>query len=172
MATIPLHVGPFSAVFVGLGSGLDSAQMVQLTSLTTGPQSVDLEIPENFNYSANDSLQSGPVIIKATITFLSDDDDIVQLGSGNFIDATENDSPSQFVRLMLLLIHPDSSANSSILIPTCYVQKTLKTNYQKNAATEIPLTFYWQQINRFRPQLYYRRTPDDLKIILGARSPY
>lgn len=172
MPILPLHVGPFEAIFVGLGSGLDSAQLSQLTSLTTGPQIVELDLPETFNYSANNSLQSGAVILRATLTFLSDDSDIVKLASGNFIDAAESDSPSQQVKLMVLLLHPKINEDSSILIPTCYVQKTLKTNYQKNAATEIPLTFYWQQINRFRPQMYYRRTPDDLKVILGARSPY
>lgn len=171
MSVITLHAGPFAAVYCGLASGLDTAVLTQLTGITTGAQKVTITEPEVFNYSANNTLQAGPVTITTNITFLSDDPQAVLLNTGNFLTATYLDSPSAHAKLMLLLVHPDETADSSILIPMCCVQKTNATNLEKAAATVTPVTFTWQQVNRFTPQLYYRRSLDELIAILGTRSP-
>lgn len=169
MPSFDLHVGPFAAVFVGTATGSDV--LTQLTSLTTQVQKVTFDQPETFNYAAGNSLQSGPVSITATLTFLSDDDAIYELAMGNMPDQPYPDTPSTYQTFTLLLQHFDDFANSSILIPTCYVKKTASTNYEKTGATVIPITFYWQQINRFSPQVFYKRTIEDLYVILGTRAP-
>lgn len=167
-----VHIGPFQSVYVGLASGLDSSPLVQLTSLTTSGHRVSTNQPEAFNYVAGNSLQSGPVSITVNLTFINDDDNIWKLANGNFTDAAYQDSASQYEKLMLLLVHPDEDANSSILIPTCYVQKNIATSFEKSAPTVVPLTFYWQALNRFTPPLYFKRTVDELDTILGIRSPF
>lgn len=166
-----LHIGPFAACYVGLASGLDSAPLIQLTGLTTGAHKVTLDTPEVFNYSAQNSLQAGPVSLNASITFLSDDPQAWRLAAGNFLNAAGQDTPASFVKLMVCLIHPDDTAESSFLFPTCYARKTLPSEWSKSAPTVLPVTFVWQDTSRYNG-LYYKRTPTQLQTLMGSRSPF
>lgn len=164
-----LHIGPFASVYVGLCSPATDV-LTQLTGVTTGAHRVVVNIPEAFNYDAQNSLQSGPAQLTASLTFLSDDPQAWRLAYGNFLNAAFQDTASQFVRLTLLLVHPDETAESSFLFPLCYAQKSITTDWSKTGPTTIPLTFTWQDTNRF-DTLYYKRTAAQLASILGARTP-
>lgn len=168
MSLTNVHIGPFAAVYVGLAN--DTDVLTELTGLTTDAHRVAVDIPETFNYSVLNSLQSGPLTIQVNLTFLSDDPQGWRLAYGNFLDAAFQDSASQFELLTVLLVHPDQSAESSFLIPQCYARKTINTNWAKNAPTVLPLQLGWQDLNRFN-NVYYKRTPDYLATILGPRSP-
>lgn len=168
MPLLDVHIGPFSAVYVGLATGVDV--LTQLTGVTTGANRVSVNIPETFNYSLNNSLQSGPVQIKADLTFLSDDPDAWRLAYGNWLTASYEDSSSQFVTLTLLMIHPDEDSESSVLIPVCYALKSIQSDYSKTSATTLGVSFVWQDLNRYNV-IYYKRSASDLATILGPRSP-
>lgn len=172
MPNIDLHIGPFASAYVGLASGDSVDVLTQLTGLTTSSQKVTINQPEAFSFYNLNTLQSGPQVISVALTFLSDDPQAVRLTMGNFFDAPTEDTPNQQKKLMLLLIHPDETAESSFLIPTCIAQKGLTTNWEKNAPTVVPVTFFWQAINRFNPQFFYKRSVADLDTILGIRSPF
>lgn len=168
MASDTVHVGPFSAVYVGVFGASDV--LTQITIDTTDVQTIEWEMPEVVNYFLRNSVQTGPQRIAASLTFLSDDPNVVKLANGNFVTTTNQDDASTFAKYVLLLIHTDEEAESSILIPECYTLKSLRYSNSKNDATKTPLTFQWVEPDK-DTKIYYKRSASDLASILGARSP-
>ncbi len=164
-----LHIGPFAAIYVGV-YGATSTPLTQFTISTTGSHKVSYNVPEAFSFWDSNSIQSGPASIRADLTFLSDDPNTVRLANGNWITETYADQASSFSKYVLLLIHPDDEAESSILIPQCYTVKNLALDNTKSAPTTVPLAFTFQDVNRFN-KLYYKRSAAALATILGAASP-
>lgn len=165
-----LHVGPFAAAYVGLAT--DSAILTPLSGLTTDACKISIAQAETFNYSLGNSLQSGPINLNISLTFLSDDPQAVRLAAGNFVSTANEDDPATYPTLTLLLVHPDETGESSFLIPVCYVEKNLSLGFDKKNPTVTPLVFHWQQVNRYNPQIFYKRTAAELGTLLGPRSPF
>lgn len=167
MPSQSFHVGPFTNIYIGISTA--SGVLTELTSVTTGETVMTYNIPQAYNFALNNMIQSGPHSISLTLRFLSDDPEVVKLAMGNFFSDNQDD-PSAFLQYTLLLAHPDTEAESSILLPRCYTNKTVNLNWAKTNVTSIPLTFECLDRNRFNV-LYYKDTLDNLSAILGSRSP-
>ena len=161
-------IGAFQAIYV---ADAPSGDFIEVTTITTGDQTVSTGMDEIFSYSKNNTIQAGPRRITCEITFLGDDPVINYLANGNSLETTlVADASSAFQNYSLLLIAGDSSAPSSLYIPTCHTTKKYELPLSKTKASQLSLTFSHQVIDR-SVQLYYKRDVDTLIDILGGRSP-
>lgn len=169
MPLTDIHIGPFAAIYIG--DAASSMQVLeQLSSIPTDVQRVSYNVTQQFEYVINSSVQNGPATVTANLRFLSDDSNVIKIANGNWIDAAYDDTPSEFKEYTLLLVHPDTEAPSSILIPICYTTKVVDLEYSKGSPTQTGIVFEYKNRNRFTP-IYYKRTAQELSDILGVRSP-
>ena len=169
MAKINVEIGPMAAIYVGLAG--QGGALSQLTSLRTLGGTLTYECPEDYIDVIASSVQSGRHTLNVKLTFLSDDDSIVQLAMGNIPNDGYPDATPTFQNLSVLLLHPDgANGNHNIWIPFCYVKKNLNLNWAKNSATAVPLTFFYTNRN-VAQHLYYKRDNAGLASIMGGQWP-
>src|SRR6516162_1527644 len=134
-----LKVGPFAAVYVGNYG--DSAVLTQALSISTGPMMLNDEVPEQYEPILDNTIQNGLRKITFTISFYSDDQLTINLARGLTVSETNKGKGSPFNQYVVLLVHPDDTDTSSILITKCYTVKDMKINYEKTAATKVDIQF-------------------------------
>lgn len=163
-----ITVAPISAIYVGDASGMDP--LTQISVNTTTGQSMTYRIGEEFLDAVGNSVQNGRAELTIDVTFFGNDETVIKLANGLALDATNAYDPSTFAKYTILLVHPDETKKSSILIPECYTLKRIGLNFNKDKVSVVPITFFTTNRNRFI-QLFYLDTPGALATILDGRSP-
>lgn len=168
MAVIELKIGVPTSLYIG--DSIDTSPLALLGVIGTGPINITETLPEQFVPGLSITIQAGLHEIQATGTFLGDSDTLLKLSRGISLSDSVDSAP-EFTTYSLLLVYPDDTANSSWYFPKVRVVHTTPINYSKTEATVLPLTFIWQERDRYIP-IFYKNTIDNLIPIMGSKSPF
>lgn len=168
-------VGPFSAVYIGLYGSTDP--LVKLKSVRTDGTELLSGFDEvELACKAFNSEQAGLVDTQIPITFYGTAKEIYSLAMGTW-NPTYKDAASTLSEYTLLLVHPNRDGDDHLYLPRVKTKKSLKSNYNKNRPTILPVLFNVKIRNRFQAvQPWYQRkltgdAPNDLQTIIGVRYP-
>ena len=167
MPIIPYLIGPMAKIYVGTYGSTDV--LTEIMVPTTGTINVTETLPEQFAPGLQVTLQSGLHEIQATAVFYGADETVIKLVRG--IDLADSvDGPPEFTNYSVLLLHPDENAKASFFIPRARVVHNMPLNFDKRQVTQIPVTFLWQDRNRYN-DIFYMNDYDTLAAIMGSVSP-
>ena len=174
MALIKVEIGPFESLFIGdftASSPLSATELVEITSLTTGPSKLYEGYEDQYFAGIDKQLQVGTYQTIIPFTFLDNTNILVHsLARGLSVGNTDINTPPTNMFYTLLLIHPDSTSRNSVLIKKCRTKRDKRVTRSKTSASSVVLLFTAESPSVYSGELKYG-TPDELSAILGARSP-
>ncbi len=169
MSLVKVEIGPFSGIYVGNFVAVNPVSSTDV--LTEGYE-------DQYFAGVNEQLQVGPFITSIPFTFLDSTDIIVQnLSRGLSIHNANINTPPENNFYTLLLIHPDSASQNSVLIDRVRTKRDKRVSRSKAAASSIVVNFTAEDRSRYPGSQVSAigavtyGTPLELAVILGSRSP-
>jgi hypothetical protein len=171
MAVEPLVIGPFCAIWIGRAG--ETGPLTRVNIERTGGGTILVDTPDTYMACKNNSAQSGNVRVEVDLQFATPDARVIKLAMGNFFDASWQDQPSEFEVYSVLLLHADVNVQESIYLPRVRTKKTVQLRRGKIDLDAPPIKLIGENRNRYiQPQLWYKRSKNELITVMGARSPF
>lgn len=169
MASIPVILFPFAAVYVGDASASSTPLQLVTATRTKGAKIAEL-LPSTFENALGNAVQSGNHLMRVTLIFLGDDDMAIRLSRGLSVGASDINGPMSQTLYSLFLQSPQPGIKSSYYFPNMRTERVVELTYSKTEATALQVTFIGENRD-VTVNLHYKKKDADLISIMGAKSP-
>lgn len=134
---ITTTIGPFASVYVAMAT---SNVWTEIKDLRTDGVQVTESIPTDYLPLLDNDVQADYHSVKASLTWLSDSDQLTLLSRGQDLSANVNDPPGMN-KYRLVLLHSNPNITSSFYISDMTTAKQRTVNYLKSDPSKLNVVF-------------------------------